>query len=65
MGIEAPKVLTATWKTTRIFRRYPDKHYEISEGECEQEDLAPGKDGNGNDIFISNAQGTYGTVHTK
>jgi hypothetical protein len=65
LEIEAPKVLTATWKTTRIFRRYPEKHYEIIEGECEQEDLLPGKDENGNDIFISNAQGAYGTVHTK
>jgi hypothetical protein len=37
LEITAPKVLTAPWKTTRIFRRYPDRHYEIIEGECEQE----------------------------
>ncbi|QPF90718.1 hypothetical protein [Bradyrhizobium commune] len=64
LEITAPNVLTATWKTTRIFRRYPNRHYEVTEGECEQEDLTPGKDEHGNDIFVSNAQGAYGTVHT-
>jgi hypothetical protein len=64
MEITAPKVLAATWKTTRIFRRYPERHYEIIEGECEQEDLLPAKDPFGNDIFVSNPQGAYGTVHT-
>jgi hypothetical protein len=64
LEITAPNVLTGTWKTTRIFRRYPDRHYEIAEGECEQEDLLPGKDEHGNDVFISNAQGAFGTVHT-
>jgi hypothetical protein len=62
MEITAPKVLTATWKTTRIFRRYPERHYEITEGECEQEDLLPGKDPFGNDIYVRNPQGQYGTV---
>jgi hypothetical protein len=32
LEITAPKVLTTTWKSTRIFRRYPDRHYEITEG---------------------------------
>jgi len=64
LEITAPNVLDRTWKTTRIFRRYPDRHYEIAEGECEQEDLLPGKDAHGNDIFISNPQGAFGTVHT-
>ena len=54
LEITAPKVLTATWKTTRIFRRYPERHYEITEGECVQEDLVPGKDQFGNDIFVPN-----------
>jgi len=62
MEITAPKVLAATWKTTRIFRRYPARHYEITEGECEQEDLVPAKDASGNDIFVPNPQGSYGTV---
>ena len=62
MEIIAPKVLTGTWKTTRVFRRYPERHYEIIEGECQQEDLAPGKDKYGNDIFVPNAQNADGSV---
>jgi hypothetical protein len=65
MEITAPKILIATWKTTRIFRRYPERHYEIIEGECQHEDLLPGKDPYGNDIFVPNPQGEYGTVHAK
>ena len=64
LEITAPKVLNTSWKTTRIFRRYPERHYEIIEGECAQEDLIPGKDQFGNDIFVPNAQGPYGSVHT-
>ena len=62
LEITAPKVLTETWKTTRIFRRYPERHYEIIEGECEQEDLVPGKDQYGNDIFVSQPQNPDGSV---
>jgi hypothetical protein len=62
MEITAPKVLTAAWKTTRIFRRYPERHYEITEGECQQEDLVPGKDAYGNDIFVSHPQNPDGSV---
>ncbi len=64
LEIIAPKVLAATWKTRRIFRRYPERHYEITEGECVQEDLIAGKDEFGNDIYIPNPQGPYGSVHT-
>ena len=62
LEITAPKVLTTTWKTTRIFRRYPERHYEITEGECVQEDLTAGKDQFGNDIFVPNAQNPDGSV---
>jgi hypothetical protein len=62
MEITAPKVLTGTWKTTRLFRRYPQRHYEIVEGECVQEDLVPGKDQYGNDIFVSHPQNADGSV---
>jgi hypothetical protein len=62
MEITAPKVLSATWKTTRIFRRYPQRHYEVTEGECVQEDLVPGKDKFGNDIFVPNPQNADGSV---
>ena len=63
LEITAPKVLNASWKTTRIFRRYPERHYEVTEGECAQEDLTAGKDQFGNDIFVPNPQGPYGSVH--
>jgi hypothetical protein len=56
-------VLTTTWKTTRIFRSYPERHYEIIEGECAQEDLHAGKDAFGNDIYVPAPQGPYGSVH--
>jgi hypothetical protein len=62
MEIAAPKVLTTTWKTTRLFRRYPERRYEIIEGECQQEDLVPGKDKYGNDIFVPNPQNPDGSV---
>jgi hypothetical protein len=62
LEITAPKVLTTTWKTTRIFRRYPERHYEITEGECAQEDLTAGKDRFGNDIFVPNTQNPDGSV---
>jgi hypothetical protein len=65
LEITAPKVLTAPWRTTRIFRRYPDRHYEIIEGECVQEDLVPGKDEYGNDIFVSHPQNPDGSVSTQ
>ena len=45
-----------------IFRRYPERHYEITEGECAQEDLVPGKDKYGNDIFVPSAQNADGSV---
>jgi hypothetical protein len=64
LKITAPKVLTSPWKTTRIFRRYPERHYEVIEGECEQEDLIPGKDAYGNDIFVSHPQNPDGSVRT-
>ena len=64
LEITAPRVLSESWKTTRIFRRYPERHYEVTEGECAQEDLTAGKDQFGNDIFVPNPQGPYGSVHT-
>jgi hypothetical protein len=64
LEITAPKILSGLWKTTRIFRRYPERHYEIIEGECVQEELVPGKDPFGNDIFVPHAQNPDGSVRT-
>jgi hypothetical protein len=62
LEVTAPKVLTTTWKTTRFYRRYPERKYEIIEGECAQEDLTPAKDQFGNDIFVLNPQNPDGSV---
>ena len=62
LEITAPKVLTKTWKTTRIFRRYPNRHFEIVEGECVQEDLAEGHDQFGNAIFVPRPQNEDGSI---
>jgi hypothetical protein len=62
LEITAPKVLTTTWKTTRLYRRYPERKFEITEGECVQEDLSPAKDKFGNDIFVSTPQNPDGSI---
>jgi hypothetical protein len=48
----APKVLTKPWKTTRIFFRQRARKYDIVEGVCLEGYFAPGKDKQGNDIFV-------------
>jgi hypothetical protein len=48
----APKVLTKPWKTTRIFFRQRAQKYDIVEGVCLEGYFAPGKDKQGNDIFV-------------
>jgi hypothetical protein len=58
LEITAPKVLTTTWNRTD----FPPLSVK---GECQQEDLFPGKDWFGNNLFVSNPQGEYGMVHTR
>jgi len=65
LEIMAPRVLASTWRTTRLFRRYPERHYEVVEGECQQEFLVPGKDAHGNDIFLPNPQNADGSVRAR
>jgi hypothetical protein len=48
----APNILTAPWKTTRIFFRQRARKYDIVEGVCLEGYHAPGKDKYGNDIFV-------------
>ena len=62
LEITAPKVLTTTWKTTRLYLRYPERHFDIVEGECVQEELAEGTDEFGNAIFVSVPQRADGAV---
>ncbi|HMA49825.1 MAG TPA: hypothetical protein VKP60_08740 [Magnetospirillaceae bacterium] len=62
LEITAPKVLSSPWKTTRIFHRYRNRPFEITEGECVQEELAEGTDSYGNAIFVSHPQNPDGSV---
>jgi len=62
LEITAPKVLSQTWKTTRMFKRYPKRNFEIIEGECVQEDLAEGRDQFGNAIFVPRPQSEDGSI---
>jgi hypothetical protein len=48
----APKVFTKPWKTTRIFFRQRARKFDIVEGVCLEGYFAPGKDQQGNDIFV-------------
>jgi hypothetical protein len=60
--ITAPKVLTAPWKTTRIFYRRRGAANDIVEGQCVQGMVTAGKDKHGNDVFIPHATSEYGGV---
>src|ERR1700689_2616173 len=52
LEITAPHVLTAPWKTTRIYYRQRAKKNEIVEGECLQGSFKDGVDAKGNAIFV-------------
>ena len=52
LEITAPKVMTKTWKTTRIYFRQRARIYDIVEGVCLEGYFRPDKDKYGNDIFV-------------
>jgi hypothetical protein len=52
LEIIAPHVLTAPWKTTRIYFRQRARKYDIVEGVCLQGSYAERKDKNGNAVFV-------------
>ena len=52
LEIIAPHVLSAPWKTTRIYYRQRARKYEVEEGECLQGSFTNGTDKNGNQIFV-------------
>jgi hypothetical protein len=52
LDITAPKMLAEPWHVTRDFTRIPDRRAEIVEASCRQGDFIPGKDANGNDIWL-------------
>ena len=47
LEITAPKILTAPWKTTRIFFRQRARKFDIVEGVCVQGDYKEALDDNG------------------
>jgi hypothetical protein len=51
LTITAPHVLTAPWKTSRIFYRHRARQDEIGEGVCLQGKFAEGVDSHGDAIF--------------
>ena len=52
LTITAPKVLTATWKTTRRFTRQTGPNADILEGVCLQGSFAEQTDGRGDAVFV-------------
>jgi hypothetical protein len=62
LEITAPKVLTGTWKTTRIFYRRRGQANDIVEGQCVQGQVSEGKDRHGNDVFMPRATSEHGGV---
>lgn len=51
MEIDAPNILTRSWKTTRIYHRKRQRSHEILEGVCRQGDFHDATDRWGNAIF--------------
>jgi hypothetical protein len=52
LTIHAPKILSAPWKTTRVFNRSRKRDYEIVEGVCLQGKFTEGRDRDGHAAFI-------------
>lgn len=52
LEITAPRILTRTWKTTRIWFRQRARKYDIVEGVCLQGFYAERKDARGNAVFV-------------
>jgi hypothetical protein len=52
LEIIAPRVLTAPWKTTRIYFRQRARKYDIVEGVCLQGSYAERQDAHGNAVFV-------------
>ena len=52
LEIIAPHVLTAPWKTTRIYFRQRARKYDIVEGVCLQGSFAERQDDRGNAVFV-------------
>jgi hypothetical protein len=60
--ITAPKILTAPWKTTRIFFRQRARKYDIVEGVCQQGDYREALDEDGHHIFVPIEKTQWGNI---
>jgi hypothetical protein len=52
LEITAPKILTAPWKTTRIYFRQRARKFDIVEGVCIQGNYSERTDKDGNAVFV-------------
>jgi hypothetical protein len=62
LEIFAPKVLTAPWKTTRIFFRQRARKFDIVEGVCLQGNYSERVDADGNHVFVEIARHPWGNI---
>jgi hypothetical protein len=51
LTIEAPKILTGPWRTTRLWMRLHGESNDIVEGACVEGTVRAAKDANGHEIF--------------
>jgi hypothetical protein len=62
LEIVAPKILTAPWKTTRIFFRQRARKFDIVEGVCLQGNYSERMDADGNNIFVEIERHPWGNI---
>jgi len=62
LEIHAPKILTAPWKTTRIFLRRRARKFDIVEGVCVQGNLSERVSPEGDHIFVPVERTIWGNI---
>src|SRR5947209_10078858 len=62
LEITAPKILTAPWKTTRIFFRQRARKFDIVEGVCQTGDYKEALDDNGHHILVPIEKTQWGNI---
>jgi len=62
LEIFAPKILTKSWKTTRIFFRQRARKFDIVEGVCTQGDLAERINEEGDHVFVPVEKTIWGNI---
>jgi hypothetical protein len=62
LEITAPKILTAPWKTTRIFFRQRARKFDIVEGVCQTGDYREATDANGHHVFVPVEKTEWGNL---